>query len=197
MNRLQQILRVPLEHIFGAAFIVYLGILLVCLRSGVPDREYLATRDLAPNHRIAAVDVQRPATLATSTGFYMASLAVVEGRYLKQSVKRAERISVAIVADRPSMRFPDSFRAIAFPLQIGSMPVDLIDVGSPVILLGRDADSKCRIAVAATVHAIVCEQKTGDAPNCYPMLRVPADKSQVVVTNQSALHLALLPQPQP
>jgi hypothetical protein len=127
----------------------------------------------------------------------MAPLATLEGRYLKQSIKRGERLSAAILDDRPSLRFSDSFRAIAFPLQTGSIPIDLIDVDSPIVLLGRDPDSKCPIAVSAVVHAIVCEQKPGNAPNCYPILRVPTDKSQMVVKNQSALHLALPPKPEP
>jgi hypothetical protein len=196
MNRMRQILRVPLEHVFGATFIAYFGLLLVYLYFNAPQphRDYLATRDLAPNHRIVASDVKRP----QSFGFYMPPFAAVEGRYLKQSIKRGERISTTSLGDRPSMQFSDNFRAIAFPRQTGSIPVDLIDVGSPVILFGRDPDAKCPINVAATVHAIVCDpKKTGEAANCYPILRVPADKSLVVAKNQSGLHLALLPQPQP
>ncbi len=200
MNRFQQILRIPLDHALGTACILYLGILLLCCHFGrpdrPPDREYLATRDLAPNHRIEAVDVQRPVTLAAAAGFYVAPLASIEGKYLEKSTKRGELISAGMVGDKPSMQFPNGLRAVAFPLQTGSMPVDLLDAGSPVILLGQDPDSKCPIAVIATVHAIVCEGRTGDAPNCYPILRVPADQSQLVVKNQTALHLALLPQPQ-
>jgi hypothetical protein len=203
MNRFRQVLGRPLDHALATVYLIYLGVLLLCWYFGqpqrAPDRDYVAVRELAHNHRITPADISRPATIATSIGFYIAPVTSIEGMYIrtKRSIKSGETIRTGALCDKPDMQLPERTQAFAFPLPAGSIPINLLDVGSPVVLLGQDPDSKSPVVVTATVHAIICDQKTNQAGSCYPILRIPADQSQLVAKNQAALRLALRPQVQP
>jgi hypothetical protein len=195
MNRPRQLLQALLDHRFGLVAAPYIIAVIGSWHFGwtgpSPDRDYVAARDLVNNHRVTSTDLQTPS--ADPLGFYMESKSSLEGKYIwsKKPIKGGERISHAVLADEPDMQFPNTIKAIAFPLPAGAIPIGELDAGSKVLLVGQDADSKCPISIAATVQAIYCEPKKGEAANCYPLLRIPANKIQIVSRNQSALHLVL------
>jgi len=184
---------------FGFVAVVYLVAVAVLLSwrygcfNSPPAPDYVSARELASNHRIVAADLQRPSSFAGSLGFYLAPKASIVGKYIsvKSSIGPHKPIAVSALADKPDMQLPDKMQAIAFPLPAGSFPLSMLDVGTTVLLLGKDADTKVSIPVMATVHAILCEVKKADTENCYPVLRIPADKSDSVTKNQLSFHIAL------
>jgi hypothetical protein len=188
---------------FGFVAVVYFAAVLLYWHHGwldnSPDRNYVAARELVSNHRIVAADLQRPHSFATSLGFYLAPKASIVGKYvkIKPSIGFHKPITDSALADKPDMQLPDKIQAVAFPLPVGSFPVSMLDVDTAVLLLGKDAEAKSSISVTATVHAIICEVKKADTESCYPVLRISADKSELVTKNQSSFHIALPSQVHP
>jgi outer membrane protein OmpA-like peptidoglycan-associated protein len=197
IGRLGQLLRSPLDHPFLSVVVLYVGIVVFLWRCGwpnrAPDRDYVASRELVNNHRIVSGDLRRPDGLATSLGFYMAPKGSIEGKYLrsKQPIMPGQSLNTLALADKPDMQLPDETHAVVFPLPSDSRLIGLLDVGSPVVLLGQDPDSKAAVAIYATVHAILCESTNSDTKGCFPILRIPTDQTQFVTKNLGALRLAL------
>lgn len=187
------------ERPYGFVAVAYLVAVAVLLSwrygcfNNPPARDYVAARKLVSNHRIVAADLQRPSSFTGSLGFYLAPKASIVGKYVRiePSIGPDKPIAVSALADKPDMQLPDKMQAIAFPLPAGSFPISMLDVDTTVLLFGKDADAKTPMPVTATVHAILCEVKKADTENCYPVLRVPADKSDWVTKNQSSFHIAL------
>jgi len=197
----RSLMRRALDRRFALMTLVYIGVVLLVWHWNWPEhvaaREYVAARELAHNHRIVSYDLRRPDGLATSLGFYMISNRLIEGRYIKtnQPIMPGQSISPECLADEPDMQLPDKMRAVVFTLPSDSRLIGLLDVGSPVALLGQDPDSKAAVSIPALVHAILCEPSSSDGKNCYPILRVSVDRIQFVTKNQSALRLVLGSQP--
>jgi hypothetical protein len=140
------------------------------------------------NHRIVSDDLRRPGTFV----FYMAPATSIVGRYVKTSepILSGQPVPMAALSERPDMQLPNKMFAVAFPLSPDSRLINLLDVGSPVVLLGQDPLKP----IAATVHAIFCDTMNADIKNCYPILRIEAAQSQFVPKN---LELRLAPRENP
>jgi hypothetical protein len=194
-----QVSRMICDHPFALVAAGYAAVVVACWcwLWGWPaqpqDRDYVAARELVNNHRIVSGDLRRPATLAGSLGFYVATAASIEGKYVnttKPSIMPGESVRTVALLDRPNMELPENMRAAAFPLPSGSRIIGMLEVGSPVVLVGQDTE-KVPVSIPATVHAIICGSTKSDTESCYPILRIPAEQSHVVMKNQAALHLAL------
>jgi hypothetical protein len=157
---------------------------------------YVAARKLVNNHRIVSADLRRPAALANSLGFYIAPAASIEGRYIKTArpILPGQPIFPIELIDKPDMQLPNKMAAIVFPLPAESRVIGLLEVDSPVLLLGQESQPT-PIAIRATVHAILCDKDNSYLKNCYPILRVDAAQIQFVTKNLATLRLVLEPDP--
>ena len=187
--------RAEIGHPFGSMALVYIGFVFFILyynwSTHVSGREYVAAHKLVYNHRIVSGDLQRPSGLATSLGFYLPARASLVSKYVMEPIEPGQPVSVTMLADKPDMQLPEKMGAVVFALPPDSHLLLLLDVGSPVVLLGQDPNSKAAVHIEALVHAILCETKRTDAKNCYPILRIPANQIEFVTKNQASLRLAL------
>jgi hypothetical protein len=156
------------------------------------DRHYIAAGELVNNHRIVLRDLKTPDTFAGS--FYLPPKTELVGRYIRAAspIRAKQPIPEDALADKPDMQLPDKSQ-VAFPLPAAAIPLSMLDAGSTVILLGKDADGKNPISITATVHAIVCDAKKPDGETCFPVLRIPAKQSDQATSNQATLRVVLPP----
>lgn len=198
---MERLMKGPLNHPFASVAVAYVGFVVFiwyyCWAAVAPAPDYVAAGQLVTNHRIVAGDLRRPDTVAQSLGFYMATRSSVEGKYVKTkpAIIHGQFVQTAALADKPDMQLPDKMRAVVFALPADSRLIGLLDVGSPVVLLGRDPDAKASLTINATVHAILCEPTKNDPKGCNPVLRIPEDQIQIFIKNQAALRLAIRSDP--
>jgi hypothetical protein len=203
----------PFRHPFAAIAIVYfLCVIFVGLPIGTvnrvdairtmlatspgwplvsPERAYRARRDLLPNHRIAQDDLVRPTTNADTLGFYMIARTSLVGRYVVAKIASNHPVVPEALAGKPRLEMPDkTLRAVAYPLPSESALIALLDVDSPVSLVGQTSDNKAELSIDTTVHALLCDG--GGAPrNCSVILRVTASDAAVAARNVTTLKLVL------
>ena len=155
-----------------------------------PSREYQAAVAMVWNHRIAGPDLRRPDGIVGSLGFYLPSLASIEGKYVKPALGIAPNapISRNLLADHPDVTLPANTTAIVFRAT-DPKTTALLNAGSPVVLLGTDADTKAAVSILALVRAILCDTAAGNAQSCYPVLQITEGQAPVVQKNLATLRL--------
>jgi hypothetical protein len=183
--------------------VIYATVMLFVWRFAWPDQpishDYRAAVTMAHNHRVVASDLRRPDGLVGSLGFYMKPTASIEGTYVKpeQGISAGMPVNPAVLADRPDMTLPAQTSAVVYPSADAKL-IALLDVGSPVMLFGPDADPKAIAApIPAIVHAILCDPAGSDAKACYPVLWIAESQAPLVLKNLPALKLAPAPVPSP
>jgi hypothetical protein len=188
-----------LDRPFALIAGIYVAVVALCsgcmLCSYCMSSDYVAARELKNNHRIVAGDLRRQSVLATSLGFYTVPPPSLAGKYVTAdpSIAAGLPVGAAALAASAHMKLPDkNTYALPFPLLANSPLLALLDVGSPVALVGQGADSK---PIPATVHAIVCQVGKSDTDGCYPILRIAQNRIQDVVKDPAALRLVLGPEP--
>lgn len=158
----------------------------------------IAARDLPHNHRMVPEDLRPQQTFAGSLGFYLANRSLIEGKYVKPvKIQEKTPVHAADLAAAPDMTLGANISAVIFPLPADSKLAQLLDVATPVVLLGADPDKKTPVAVPASVLAVLCEPAEKTPPSvCYPVLGISNDKIDFVTKNQAALRLALISEQQ-
>jgi hypothetical protein len=184
---------VPLRnHPYGIAVAVYVMIVLavgiVSSICGVGHRDYLATRELVVNHRIVSADFRRPDTFTSRLGFYLPAVTAIEGKYVRRKIDVNDPLGAASLGDGPDLNPGAGRQALVVPLATGSHLIGLLDVGRSVGVTGQD-DDKGAVSFEATVHAIQCEPKKGDAPTCRVILSLPSDRRLKLPTDLAGLRL--------
>jgi hypothetical protein len=186
-----------LNHPFGLTGAAYVAVVLSCAvvlgseRTG--ELNYLAVVELKHNHRIASRDLRRPSSLASSLGFYMPAVSLLEGKYVSpsRSIMPGQPVPLAALAKSPDMSAP-GLQLLSVPPAGDFQSLAMLDAGMPVLLAGLDSESK-PILISAAVHAIVCNPAKAGTDDCYPVLAIAVDQRQLALTNLSKLKLLLRP----
>jgi hypothetical protein len=127
---------------------------------------FRATRDLARNHRVRPVDIERPVDLPGSLHWYLPRNDWIEGMYMKKRVGRGEPVRVEDVQAWPDLATDKCCAAIPFSLQDQPLLAELLNAESQVSVCPPGGE--CIASVR--VQAVMCSKQ---APACYTVLEVP------------------------
>lgn len=184
------------QNRFAWCAVVY-GVLVIAIWYGAlrspPKRDYVATSELAMNHRIVAGDLKLPDDFAGGLGFYLPNRDAAVGKYVTQPIIKAtstepRSLVSATLGERPRLTGANSGDYLFSVVLAPDNPLAiLIDVGASVLLAGPDKDKK-QVAVDATVQAILCMPSKTEK-KCSAVLSVAGADRDRVRDNVSALQL--------
>ena len=184
-------------------FVIYaVAIVLACLYgfpNGSEHVEFVAHRDLQPNHRIVEGDIDEaswPQRFFTPT---LATRADFIGRYAATLVPAGKRLEVETTLRGPKLD-TDPHNAIVW-VSLAELPaadVAMLDVQGKLDVCYGDKDEQC---APYTVEAIACTGKDPDAASCSAGIQIPTDALKLLLKTldkaQAPAKPEASPQPKP